>query len=468
MASWREVLAEFVVDVEDHYDMLKYRLRERLGDRDPIKILPYRGYGNRQKIYLKGRVLEDKEIPSATEDDNVWNNLLNMYKRFDSDEIPYARVRVRFQDFEQVVESDEEGFFEVWITPTGPLPEDRLWHSVDLDLIHPFREGYPPVHAEGQVLVPPPGARFGVISDIDDTVVQTDAVHMLHMARIVFLGNARTRLPFKGVAAFYRALLHSAHKEGQAGTHEAEKLIKKAINPLFYVSSSPWNIYDLLSDFFHLQNIPIGPILFLRDWGLSEEELLNIGGHRAHKLRLIDQMMDLYQDLPFILIGDSGQEDPEIYAEIVDRYPNRVLAIYIRNVSRNLGRSKAIHDLAKNVAKAGSALILADDTVPMAEHAAENGWISPEDLPAIRIEKAADEQPPSPVEKLLGEEEKEEAPTVVVEAETPQETEQAVESGAVEQAMEQEKGPSKKPPTVVVKGEEDKQREQKDEKPGRS
>jgi phosphatidate phosphatase APP1 len=240
------------------------------------------------------------------------------------------------------------------------------------------------------------------------------------------------------VAAFYRALFQGAHEEIQ--------------NPLFYVSSSPWNIYDLLSEFFNLQNIPIGPIMFLRDWGISKDGLLPTT-HSVHKLRAIRKIMDLYQDLPFILIGDSGQEDPEIYAEAVDLYPKRILAIYIRNVSRDLKRPEAIRELAKKVAEAGSTLILADDTLPLAQHALEQGWISPEAIPEIAAEKAADEAPPSPLETLLGKEEEAEAPTVVVEAGSTEATKEAVDAGAIEEALKTETEETKKPPAVKLEGE---------------
>jgi hypothetical protein len=82
-----------------------------------------------------------------------------------------------------------------------------------------------------------------------------------------------------------------------------------------------------------------------------------------------------------------------------------------RNVSHDLKRPEAVRALAKRVTEAGSTLILADDTLPMAEHAASMGWIMPEALPSIQEQKEADERPPTPVEKLLGEEEKAEAPT---------------------------------------------------------
>jgi phosphatidate phosphatase APP1 len=280
------------------------------------------------------------------------------------------------------------------------------------------------------------------------------------MARTVFLGNARTRLPFKGVAAFYRALLHggenaSANGEQgrQAGTGPGASTARGVqvgeTNPLFYVSSSPWNLYDLLSDFFHIQNIPLGPILFLKDWGFSEDEA--IIGHRAYKLKAIRRVMEVYPKLPFILIGDGGQEDPEIYAEVVSLYPQRILAIYIRNVSRDLERPAAIRLLAKKVTEAGSTLILADDTLPMAQHAAAQGWISPAALPEIEAEKQADEAPPSPVEKLLGEEEGQaEAPTIVVDTGNEKAAKKAIDAGAIEEALDTGEKKSPTPPTVVV------------------
>jgi phosphatidate phosphatase APP1 len=296
------------------------------------------------------------------------------------------------------------------------------------------------------VLAPPATVRFGVISDIDDTVVQTDATHLLRMARNVFLANARTRLPFKGVAAFYAAL-HGGI-DGRAG------------NPLFYVSSSPWNLYDLLLDFFALNEIPQEPVLFLRDWGLSPTELLPTG-HRGHKLEAIRRVLDLYPALPFILIGDSGQEDPEIYHEVVTLYPRRILAVYIRNVSRDPRRPESIRALAEQVVAAGSTLILAENTLPMAEHAAEQGWIAREQLPIIWTEKEADEAPPGPVEALLGEKEPAEAPAgeapVVVitrESEAAARGEEVVEEGAIEAALEVGQEGGEKPPAVIVEGDE--------------
>jgi phosphatidate phosphatase APP1 len=230
----------------------------------------------------------------------------------------------------------------------------------------------------------PPTAKFGVISDIDDTVVRTQATDMLQMARIVFLNNARTRLPFEGVAGFYRAL-----QQGASGQEN---------NPIFYVSSSPWNLYDLFIEFFAFQGIPTGPIL-LRDLGLSQGKRL-AGGHEGHKLSKIQPLLDLYPELPFILIGDSGQKDAEIYRQVVHDYPGRILAVYIRNVSPEPERQEEIRALAQEVQAAGSQLLLAQDTLAAARHAVQHNWIATEALQAVRIEKEVDERNPNLLEQL--------------------------------------------------------------------
>jgi phosphatidate phosphatase APP1 len=437
VADWQQIIAHFANNIEDQYDALKYRLMHKLGD-EKLKIIPYRGYGRQDRLYLKGRVLEDKREQAATDNDRLWNNLVNMYKRLESDEVPHARVLAQFDGQEQEVQADEEGFFEVWIEPRNPLPTDRVWHPVQLRLLEPVGEsGSAPVEAVGEVFVPPTTAQYAVISDIDDTVVRSDATHLLRMARTVFLGNARTRLPFPGVAALYRAML-----DGPRGN---------ALNPLFYVSSSPWNLYDLLAEFFRLQNIPLGPILFLRDWGLTDTEILPIK-NQEYKLGVIRRMMDFYPELPFILIGDSGQEDPEIYTRITSEYPNRVLAVYIRNVVHDLKRPEAVRQLAEKVIEAHSTLVLADDSLSIARHAASQGWISTEALHGIEFEKDKDTAPLTPVEKLLGEE-KPEAPTVVVQEDTPAQNVEVVEGKAIEDALQKSKEEGQKPPTVIIQPE---------------
>ena len=153
--------------------------------------------------------------------------------------------------------------------------------------------------------------------------------------------------------------------------------------PLLYVSRGPWSIYEILEAFFQRNRIPVGPILFLREWGLSLQRPLP---RKAvdHKAKMIEKMLSLYDTLPFVLIGDSGQHDPETYTRIVREYPGRIRAIYIRKIGRSTSRDAAIEALADEVAANGRTLVLASDSVRMAEHAHREGLISRAGLEAVR------------------------------------------------------------------------------------
>ena len=279
-------------------------------------------------------------------------------------------------------EAEREAWRIGWPNFHGPFCNGR---AIDLgyELVHDFTDAR--LVWENDVLVPPSDCDFGVISDIDDTVVRTQATNLLKMARITFLGNARTRLPFKGVAAFYQALQQGPAEDGR--------------NPLFYVSSSPWNLYDLLVHFFELQGIPQGPLL-LRDLGLDREKFIQTG-HRHHKRAQIERLFLRYPDLAWILIGDSGQKDPEIYRDVVRRHPGRVLAIYIRDVSRRR-RDRAVRALGDAASDEGVPLHLVADTAEAAEHAAASGFITPGAVAAVRQDRDRDAAAPTEVERLVG------------------------------------------------------------------
>src|SRR5437763_4164318 len=163
-----------------------------------------------------------------------------------------------------------------------------------------------------------------------------------------------------------------------------------------------------------IQRTPTGPI-HLRDWDVNLDALRS-GRLKRHKEPIIREILELYPALPFILIGDDSQKDPEIYRGILDSYPGRILAIYIRNVRTDPERSASVQLLAKQVLDAGSTLVLADDTFAAATHAAEQGWIQKDALASVHEEKRADEGISGTKADAPGATEPgEKAPTVVVE-----------------------------------------------------
>jgi len=388
MATWRSILRLVGDNTEVQLQHLKQGLAQRLKLTEPVMMIPYRGFGTKERLFLKGRTLEDKGIAAAEDDDTLWENLHATYLRFASDELPGVRVHAHFQDETWEVVTDEEGYFDFALEPARTPAVTQQWHEVRLTLpdLSPTGATGQPVQALAEVLTPTIMSTVGVISDIDDTIVATHATNVMKMARVVFLNNARTRLPFAGIAAFYRAL----HR----GANGAEA------NPIFYVSSSPWNLYDLLVDFLAIHDIPAGP-LFLQDYGLDPGKLITIS-HRKHKLAAIKRILLTYPMLPFILIGDSGQEDPEIYTEVVRAYPGRIRAIYIRDVSP-AKRETAVQTLIKEAHRHTVEMLLVPDTLAAAHHALQRGFIHSDALAAISQEKHKDAAAPSDLELLVEE-----------------------------------------------------------------
>jgi len=352
---------------EERFDALRFVLKRRFGLLDPFEVLPYRGHGTSRELFLKGRVLEEAGITRAGQDDTVWQNVRNMARRFASDEVAGARVRASFEGLSVEAAADVEGFFEVRFQLPVPLDGPAGWYPVELDLLSPPSPGGEAVHSTGQVLVPQ-GARFGVISDLDDTVVRSSATNVLKMAWIVLRNNAHTRLPFEGVAAFYKAL--QLGEDGQS------------FNPTFYVSSSPWNIYDVLEDFLNVHGVPPGP-LFLKDWSPTV-----LGKHRDYKIGVIRRLLEAYGEMPFVLIGDSGEEDPEIYLQAAQEHQGRIKAIYIRDVT-SVERDAEVRAMADESRKLGTEMVTVPDTTTAAEHAASIGLIAPEAIAAVRAESIA-------------------------------------------------------------------------------
>ena len=337
------------------------------GARQPM-IVPYIGFGNPHKLWVKGRVLDESLFREQNSDDSRWSNFVALYQRLESDEVAGARVLAHFQGQTHETITDRGGYFSFDIVPAQAVPGGPL--TVELEL----PDSHQPARTSAEVIVTPQGARFGIISDIDDTVLWTNVTNKLNMALMLARSNAHTRKPFKGVAAFYRALTR-----GASGNEE---------NPVFYVSSSPWHLFGPLVEFLRVQGIPVGPLL-LRELGMRQ--VFKLTSHGNHKLEKIELILSHFPDLQFVLIGDSGEQDPEIYAEVVRRHPKQVKVIYIRNVNPDPARIDALDKLIEEVSATGTQLILAPDSVFAASHAAAEGLIHVDRLASVRSDKKEDD-----------------------------------------------------------------------------
>lgn len=338
----RQVL---LVEAERAWDGLR---RRRRGDRTPesFRIDAYLGHGGPQGVVVRGRVLDNPPPAPVMEGEGLGAALRRSLGAFVTDELPDVPLRVTVGDASAEVATDAEGYFRVELHPTITTPP---WMDGVVELAGEYR-GLTEHRVTVRIRVPGPGASFGVVSDIDDTILETGVQRVGLMLRQTFTGSALTRTPFPGAAELYRDL------EVAGGD---------ADNPVFYVSSSPWNLHSFLEGFLLHRQFPLGPIL-LRD-------LIGNRQGRARKHERIEEVLRLHPELPFVLIGDSGEHDPQVYADIVRTHPGRIRAVYIREVRLDPGdgRVEAVGDAWDHDVP----FVLAADSDAVRRHAVEIGLL---------------------------------------------------------------------------------------------
>ncbi|HEX6255885.1 MAG TPA: phosphatase domain-containing protein [Euzebyales bacterium] len=364
-------LLRLVGAAEDAFRVHRVRRKVERDKLDPVELLAHRGYGTPRWLRLQARVLEARGVTPGAVTDAWWRNVAATYNRLVSSEIPGAVVRATIDDQRVTATTNFEGYVQFELD--NPSPHATGWHDVQLELLGPLGAGQEECRVAAHVLVPDPAAEVGIISDIDDTILHTGLTETAGMLRTTLLHNATTRLPYPGVAAFYRAL-HSGEGRWQ--------------RPIFFVSGSPWNLYDMITRFMALQDIPPGP-LFLKDWGIDEHKFIREDTH-DYKLARITMLLETYPELDFVLIGDSGQEDPEIYADVITRWPDRVRAVYIRDVTAHRSRDEAVRRLLRTLADHDVPAAFGASTLSAAADAAQRGLITEAGLEDVRRETSED------------------------------------------------------------------------------
>jgi phosphatidate phosphatase APP1 len=340
------------------------------------KIVPYIGYGDHNNTFITGEVVRGFEVSKPSAHRSKWQNILAAVKRYMVDDIEGVTVTVDFNGMSSTVKTDKFGIFRCEFNHQGHSLSSDPWMKAKIRLTGGINVSKGSGEVEAEVMIVNRNAQFAVVSDIDDTIIVSYATQKLMKLKLLFFNNAHTRMPFEGVSAFYTAL----HKG----------CLKESLNPIFYLSNSEWNLYDLLYEFIEFNRIPKGPLL-LREMKIRLLNPLKMREvNKNHKQQVLYQLFSTLTELRFILIGDSGQHDPEVYAQIVKQFPGRVLAIYIRDIgiAENSAEIKTISQKMHD--DHSVEMILVKDTEAAARHAISKGFISPDYLKPVIEEKQKD------------------------------------------------------------------------------
>ena len=286
-------------------------LLDSLKDRDAppqnLHLQPYFGYSTPDTVVIRGRALEADTTRASNDTPSLVDNLAAMAALFLTKEIEGETVKAG----PVTATTDDEGYYRLEL-PRGraragwtnvPVFSERVGVSVD----HP-------------VLITNRKAEYGIISDIDDTVMQTKAWSTRKNLWTTVSGSVGTRYVFPDSLNLLRLM---------------SKSMSGRKNPVFYVSSSPWNLHGFLDAVFTANGVVRGP-KFLRDFGIDATKMVT-GTHGNHKGDAIDTILAANPDLPFYLIGDSGQHDPVVYRDAVLRHPGRIKGVFIKTDGAGVG-----------------------------------------------------------------------------------------------------------------------------------
>lgn len=263
-------------------------------------VIPYTGYGSEGWLRVLARVVLAKPVPA--ENAQVRQRKIRGWRSFTTVSLNDAVVAVTVGGQTHEVTADRGGVVD------GVVPVDLTpgWHTVTLQA-----EGAETV--EAHVVIVADDVRFGLISDIDDTVMVTSLPRPFLAAWNTFVLDEHARRPVPGMAVFYERILND---------HPGA--------PCFYVSTGAWNVAPTLTRFLRRHIYPGGPLL-LTDWGPTHERWFRSG--RQHKELALRQLAIEFPKIRWLLVGDDGQHDPDIYDAFAREHPEQVSAIAIRQLS---------------------------------------------------------------------------------------------------------------------------------------
>ena len=365
-------------------------LGEAAGWRRPRTLLAFNGWVSEAGMTRFGcRVLSNHLLGSPRQSDSTWRNLLGTLRRWDTRELPGVRVTAELRvdgtggvrSHTRVTDAEGYAWFDLPAADQAAEPPPDAPRSAAATLRVEHR-GHP-LQAEAPLWPASPLQGLAAISDIDDTILHTGITSLLTAAKLTFLRNARTRAALPGAARLYEAF-------AQTGGSETPR-------PFFYVSSSAWNLHDLLSDFMRLNGFPSGPLL-LRDLGVDRFKLLKSSGH-VQKLERARLILRDFPSLRFVLLGDSGQADAHLYAELAVAYPHRIAAVVVRCVSAAGGPAappSVLHELER-ISGVGVPARLVTDSVEAAEFLHAHALLNAADLGSIAAATEADRQRQGPL-----------------------------------------------------------------------
>ena len=262
-------------------------------------VTPFPGYGGVDWVRVLGRVLI---VPPVRPREGGEYASVRGWRSFAAVPVGYAQVTILVDGVTHDVVSDRGGVIDVVLPATLPPG----WQTLTMTV-----EGGEPI--ETRVFVVAADVRFGIVSDVDDTVMVTALPRPFVAAWNSFVVDEHARQPVPGMAVLMERLVRE---------HPG--------SPVVYLSTGAWNIAPTLLRFFRRHLYPAGAVL-LTDWGPTHDRWFRSGAE--HKQSNLRRLAEQFPDVQWLLIGDDGQHDDAIYTSFTSDHPASVAAVAIRRLS---------------------------------------------------------------------------------------------------------------------------------------
>jgi phosphatidate phosphatase APP1 len=322
-----------------------HAFRERRGRKRGLvpTIIPFTGYGSDGWIRVLARVVLMK--PGRPREDRFTN--VRGWRSFFSIPVRDVDVTVVAGNQTRLVQSDRGGVVDGRVE----VRIDEGWNEISLaaaeaDLV------------SARIFVVGAKVRRGLVSDIDDTVMVTALPRPFLAAWNTFVLDEHARRPVPGMSVFYERLLRS-----QPGA------------PVIYLSTGAWNVAPTLTRFLGRNLYPAGTLL-LTDWGPTHDRWFRSGP--AHQRAALRRLAEEFPQIDWVLVGDDGQHDEQLYDEFLTDHPENVAAVAIRQLTASEavfagGRSKASDHTDQH-----TPWVYAPDGAGLFDQLSEAGLIDPE------------------------------------------------------------------------------------------
>lgn len=285
-------------------------MENQLQKEDNIEV--YNCYGNAYQLFIQGRMLYKKKFTIVKKDDKWFHNLYRRVRQIKSNDIPKTKIiaTIKEQTFETL--SDSEGYFEFSITLTQALTTG--YENIELQIINNKHKH----HTMATIVDYNSEGITGILSDFDDTVIISDITSWFSMARLIVFKNYKQRKIIAKMAEHYKKIL------SQNPSY--------APSMLFFLSGSPQQLFHPIENFLTYHHFPKHLLFLKKIEGENQDPLFD---QFAYKVEKIERIMELYPNVKWIMFGDSGEKDKQIYSAITQKYPDKINAFYIRDVKNS-------------------------------------------------------------------------------------------------------------------------------------